>query len=110
MEIDRLETQEGIELLHRNQMIAILAHPMYLTTTSIAEIIAMGIDGIEVNYPGQNKEEIMTQINDSHLLLTGGSDYHGSLYQDNDLGCMTVPEQELERFLKRLDIQLIKDK
>lgn len=110
VEIDRLETQEGIELLHRNQMIAILAHPMYLTTTSIAEIIAMGIDGIEVNYPGQNKEEIMTQINDSHLLLTGGSDYHGNLYQDNDLGCMTVPEQELERFLKRLDIQLIKDK
>ena len=86
-------------------MIAVLAHPMYLTTTSIEEIISMGIDGIEVNYPGQNKEEIMSQIKDTHLLLTGGSDYHGSLYRDNDLGCVVVENQELDRFLKRLKIQ-----
>ena len=54
VEIDRLTTEDGINLLKRNHAITVLAHPLHLSDDIVEEIISYGVDGIEVYYADQN--------------------------------------------------------
>ena len=100
--IERLDTKDAIDMLHRNNAIAVLAHPRYLKKNTVEEIIPLGIDGIEVYYEGQNIEKLKKIANKNNLLITGGSDYHGDLYPQI-MGSNILEEQELKFFLKKLN-------
>ncbi len=101
VEIERLNTKEAIDMLHRNNAIAVLAHPRYLKNNTVEEIIPLGIDGIEVYYEGQNTEKLKKIAQDNNLLITGGSDYHGDLYPQI-MGSNILTEDELNLFLENL--------
>ena len=73
--------QEAIKLIKSAGGIAVLAHPGLIGSQLIIdEIIAAGIEGIEVYYPEHSPQQTDKYINLTYrhnLLVTGGSDYHG---------------------------------
>jgi predicted metal-dependent phosphoesterase TrpH len=110
VEKERLSPGDSIELIHRAGGIAVLAHPYQLKLSSyqaadelVAELAAFGLDGIEAIYSRHSPAERSTysEIALRHrLLVTGGSDYHGSYKPDIDLvtglGDLEVPYALLE--------------
>ncbi|MDD2371973.1 MAG: PHP domain-containing protein [Syntrophomonadaceae bacterium] len=72
---------EAIELIKNAGGIAVLAHPgLIKNKKKVLDIINLGIEGLEVFYPEHSPEqieELLRLARRYHLLLTGGSDYHG---------------------------------
>ena len=111
----RLSPRDAIELIHGAGGVAVLAHPYQLKLSSyeaadelVSELAAFGLDGIEAIYsrhsPGQRSR--YSEIALRHeLLITGGSDYHGSYKPDIDLvtglGDLEVPYALLEALKRR---------
>lgn len=113
----RLKPAEAIELIKNAGGIAILAHPYEILRGKpsnendwdylermIKDLARSGIDGLEVFY----STHTMTQTDDLlrlakkyNLLVTAGSDYHGSNRPGVSLG-MNVPYKLLRPFLERL--------
>lgn len=78
---------ETIDMIHRAGGIAVLAHPGILEQQTsglsllIAELVERGLDGIEAFYPNHTpavEKKMCAFAQKYHLVLTGGSDYHGS--------------------------------
>lgn len=73
---------EAINLVKQMGGVAVLAHPGLIRNQSlIAAVIDMGIDGLEVYYPEHTQEQtthFMELAVKNNLLVTGGSDFHGS--------------------------------
>jgi len=106
----RLSPAESIALIHQAGGVAVLAHPYQLRLGSyqeadelIGELAGIGLDGVEAVYSRHSLEEragyseIAARYN---LLVTGGSDYHGSYKPDisivTGLGDLEVPYELLE--------------
>lgn len=77
----------SIDMIHQMGGIAVLAHPghldpqMRLQSSLIRELVQYGLDGVEFYYPTHTKKmrkKLRTIAADHGLLLTGGSDFHGS--------------------------------
>jgi hypothetical protein len=68
------------------------------------EFLELGLDGLEVFYPGHTPELINNLINianDNKLLVTGGSDFHD--LKARPMGTTGVTEEELEKLLERIN-------
>lgn len=88
--------KECISLIKNAGGISVLAHPNQLLLNDeeleekIKEMISVGLDGIEVYHSGHSKEETekyLNLANKYHLLISGGSDYHGkSVKPDVNIG------------------------
>ena len=50
-----------------------------MKNNDINDIIKLGIDGIEVYYENQDEEYYHQLAIENNLLITGGSDYHGTV-------------------------------
>lgn len=77
---------EAIALIKNAGGVSVLAHPPYITrdqsamTKLLDELVAVGLQGVEVYNNGASCDEIewyLTQARLRHLLVTGGSDFHG---------------------------------
>lgn len=85
---------EVIREIHKAGGIAILAHPYQYripnTTLFLDKIFALSkLDGIECFYPSFTNEqmrELVLYCQKYHLLMSGGSDYHGSTQNGPSLG------------------------
>ena len=85
---------------------AVLAHPApFYTNDEIEEMIEAGLDGLECWHPSHNyvRERRMTDLAAKHSLLrTGGSDYHGyGFRQDQRFGILTISMERVAE-VKRL--------
>lgn len=87
--------QECIDLIHEAGGVAILAHPtLYnLSMIEIEKLIATlaghGLDGIEAIYASHTPEEeayFMDLARKYHLIISGGSDFHGDNKPGLELG------------------------
>ena len=83
-----LEYEECIDLINRSGGIPILAHPKTLDLSEkeflilLKDMIKKGLQGIEAYHSIHSKEErdyYLNVANKYNLLVSGGSDYHGSL-------------------------------
>lgn len=74
--------EEAIGLISKAGGISVLAHPGLIgEQAKIEQIIAMGIEGLEVYYPEHQPAQVeqLTALARNHdLLITGGSDFHGT--------------------------------
>ncbi|GAB4263424.1 PHP domain-containing protein [Thermincola ferriacetica] len=77
---------EAVDLIKSARGIPILAHPGLIGDDNLVlDLIKMGISGLEVyyNYFGPNKNNYIAKYEkmalDHGLLMTGGSDYHGTI-------------------------------
>lgn len=88
--------EECIELILKSKGIPVLAHPKSLELSEkeflifLKEMINFGLKGIEVYHSSHTEEEMKFYLeiaNKYNLLISGGSDYHGSTVKpDIDLG------------------------
>ena len=117
----RLTPADSINLIHSAGGVAVLAHPYQLKPLSlegqdvlIGELAALGLDGVEAIYSRHSPEQrdAYSKIAARHgLLVTGGSDFHGSYKPDinivSGLGDLRVPYSLLaelkNRALRRLE-------
>lgn len=111
----RLSPAEAIELIHEAGGVAVLAHPYQLELSSfeeveqlIRELALLGLDGIEAIYSRHSPAERDTYAQmaaRNHLLVTGGSDYHGSYKPDINIvtgkGDLEVPYRLVEEIKAR---------
>jgi predicted metal-dependent phosphoesterase TrpH len=111
----RLSPRDSINLIRDAGGVAVLAHPYQLRLASyeavdelVAELVEFGLDGIEAIYSRHSADErtAYSEIAARHgLLVTGGSDYHGTYKPDIDLvtglGDLEVPYSLLEEIKSR---------
>lgn len=79
----KLSLEKGINIIHNNGGIAVIAHPgLIKKEEAIYKCIELGIDGMEVIHSKHLKGQIVKLIdiaNKYNLIKTGGSDFHGEL-------------------------------
>ena len=106
----RPHVKDVISLIHSSGGIAVLAHPKLYDKLDhealdslISVLCSMGLDGLEVYYSRNTPEDTAfyhTLAEKYHLLITGGSDFHGSVKPDIELfrgtGDLQVPVSVLE--------------
>lgn len=99
---------EALEVVRQSGGIAVLAHPSeYGSQALLQELAASGeIDGVEIWHPRNPVEEIpsfMETAERFHLLMTGGTDFHGgNTKRCLPLGSYTAPKEQWERLAERL--------
>ena len=93
-----------INLIHKTGGTAVLAHPKLIGNDELVEEICAnsGIDALEVFYPLHDEQDTLRYVSvarSHNLLLTGGSDFHGttSRYVKN-LGDFTIEDEFAESF------------
>ena len=94
----RLSPEESVELIHSAGGAAVLAHPGLLKDyrAMITRLIPVGLDGVEVNHPS-NREDVRLDLRGiaaaNHLIMTGGSDFHGpKVKPEIQMGMVTPPK------------------
>lgn len=98
----KLKSSEAIDIIKRLGGISILAHPgLIRKKANIGNIINLGIDGIEVYHSKHDDETIrhaLTIANYKKLLITGGSDCHGIILNNEPiLGNCTVDYKYVQK-------------
>lgn len=101
----RWSTPEVIEAIHQAKGKAIIAHPgVYKNRHLVQDLLNMPFDGLEGYYsriaPDQEKKWIDIAC-DKGWLVTGGSDFHGSIKAHIHLGCSWVNEETFNKILHR---------
>lgn len=83
---DKIQPSEAIQLIHNAGGLAVVAHPDSLGLDEaglvqyLAELKALGLDGIECYYSRYDARQTSTLLRIAaalDLLVTGGSDFHG---------------------------------
>jgi predicted metal-dependent phosphoesterase TrpH len=111
----RLSPAASIALIHEAGGVAVLAHPYQLKLASleeseqlVVELAALGLDGIEALYSrhSQAERDAYARMAQRHgLLVTGGSDYHGTYKPDISIvrgkGDLAVPYELLDDLRRR---------
>ncbi len=102
--IEYPDVKKVIDLIHKADGVAVLAHPgVYDTIPAIPQLIEMGIDGIECYYPRStpNERRILLDYTEKYnLLRTGGTDFHGySCGCINPIGTCTTSDEDFEKLL-----------
>lgn len=96
---DRIECEQAIDIIRAAGGVAVLAHPALLNIENeqqldelIQKLIKIGLAGIEVYYPEHSPQQIRqyTQLAAKYdLLMTGGTDFHGSIMPEIKMGSGT---------------------
>lgn len=111
---EKLTPEQAIKVLQQEQATIILAHPYSIDLNSselqkeISKLKDLGLEGLEVYYPGHTPEQKRTYLqicSKLDLLPGGGSDFHGSVKPGISLGRGTgslyVPYDLLAAMKKR---------
>ncbi|MBU1566394.1 MAG: PHP domain-containing protein [Proteobacteria bacterium] len=109
------QAEEAIRMIKDAGGLAVLAHPQQLEKSGkdvnavITKLRTAGLDGVEVYYPThsrQFKKKLLFVAKKLGLLITGGSDYHGTIRPGTTLAggknC-SVPINVLEEMKQRLE-------
>jgi len=111
----RMACGTAIDTIRGAGGMAVLAHPFLLQLrheatleSLVVTLKSMGLAGIEAYYPDHSPSQTAGYIelaNRYGLLITGGSDYHGSLKSDTQMGTgrgnLHVPFELYERLIQR---------
>ena len=94
----------AIELIAKAGGIPVLAHPALCDCEKmLPELVSAGLRGLEVYYPFTRTDRFEFFLNfarENKLLVTGGSDFHGSdTGRDVKLGDIKLPDEELEKLV-----------
>jgi len=96
-----LSPQEAINLIKGSGGVAVLAHPYMLHNDElITQLAGYGLQGIEVYYPEHSQSMVNFYLDLAkklNLLVTGGSDFHGSVKPDIKLGAIKIPIELVEK-------------
>ncbi|MCK9485797.1 MAG: PHP domain-containing protein [Dehalococcoidia bacterium] len=113
VEREKIDPALALRLIHNAGGLAVYAHPagrdperpvapeVYTAITD--ELMAAGLDGIEVYYRAYDRAQVETLrafAEEGGLLPTGGSDFHGlSRDHETEPGCFHMPPEAVQRAL-----------
>jgi predicted metal-dependent phosphoesterase TrpH len=93
---DRIECERAINIIRAAGGVPVLAHPDLLNIENdqkldalLQNLMKIGLAGIEVYYPGHSPQQIRqyTELAGKYgLLMTGGTDFHGSISPEIKMG------------------------
>lgn len=90
-------SEETLDLIHKINGLAVIAHPHLVEEAkTLQELLQMKFDGIECyygNFPMNLQERWLKIASKKQWLITGGSDFHGSIKPNIPLGSSWVNEQ-----------------
>lgn len=94
--------KEAIEVIHQAGGKAFLAHPHLLPSTlKIDRLLQFSFDGIEGYYAKLLPTRWLRIAETKSLLLSGGSDFHGSVRPEIELGCNGVDQMTFEKIFTK---------
>lgn len=102
-----LSPADGIAAIHAAGGCAVLAHPLYSAgyETFLPDLIAAGLDGIEVEYPDHGqalRARLHALARTANLIATGGTDFHADTGRaGRGLGATTVPIETVAALCER---------
>jgi predicted metal-dependent phosphoesterase TrpH len=105
VERDKITPVEAVQLITRAHGIAVLAHPFTSNDFQqlTGELVQAGLKGIEAYYAGYTPEqigELLALAEKYHLIVTGGSDFHGlDPAVEPPLGSVEVPLDCVEKLM-----------
>jgi len=87
--------------------VTFLAHPShYVSLDLLVKLLKIGIDGVEVIHPSHSDEEMKYYerfANENSILMSGGSDYHGGLKNDEgNLGRYGIDDSWLQKIKSKI--------
>lgn len=111
--VDRYATPllEAVGLVKRAGGVAVVAHPWgrgargVLGERVIVQLAEAGLDGLEVDHPDHDaaaREQLRGLAHRHGLLVTGGSDHHGTGKKHNPLGAGLTDPLVFEEILRRI--------
>jgi len=107
---ETLTVEETVEVIHKANGLAVLAHPHLMKNGRILrEVLELPLDGIECYYASFPKEKERRWIEiaeEKNLLKTGGSDFHGEVKPHNRLGASWVGEELFRILQERQELNL----
>lgn len=101
------DVYDVVDLIHQAQGLAVLAHPYEYDSVDLLEELAAQqlLDGVEVYHSRckKDQEENLIQIaSANHLVMTGGSDFHGFYSsRPSPLGNRFTPQESLNALFLR---------
>lgn len=97
---DRLDCERTLDLICKAGGVPVLAHPCLIhahgehvkktMSLLIRRLAGMGLEGVEVHYPRHSPQDVADLIATAEqlsLLVTGGSDFHGNISPEIQMGC-----------------------
>lgn len=97
------EPSEVIDVIHEAEGVAIAVLPgNEIDEELINDLIAVGIDGIEVynpKYSQEQTEQLFDITKKTKILATGGSNFHGMYSSGVQLGSVVTPDQQLSALM-----------
>jgi 3',5'-nucleoside bisphosphate phosphatase len=97
----KFSTSEAIGLIKEAGGIPVLAHPYIIRNDDvIADLIRQGVMGLEAHYPEHTQSMINYYLDlakKNGLLVTGGSDCHGSAKPEAKMGSIKLPYELVEK-------------
>lgn len=100
---------KAVEMVHRAGGILSVAHPgrPFTSPESCLQLLKTGIDGIEVYHPSHwfaTREFYRVACEQHDMVVTGGSDFHGSRdYDESNFGMFGITESALKKLEARRD-------
>lgn len=95
---------DTLDAIHAAKGLAVLAHPhLYKERAFVLKILTFPFDGLEVEYALMNESQNASWIKLAKkrpLLLTGGSDFHGTSKPNISLGSRTISWEKFEPLFK----------
>lgn len=99
-DIEYADVFDAVRAIKLDGGIAVLAHPGQQDTFGlIDQLVEAGLDGIELYHEDHTKEDVEKVLNyqEKHnLILTGGSDFHGSYGTQIQIGDIACPEEYID--------------
>ncbi len=104
----KISPEDAIRQIHDAGGVAVAAHPgrTGLTEPELKQLADAGLDGIEVYYPRHSSSEtdvFLALARSLNLLITGGSDDHGSINEGRLMGRVRLPWPDVERLLEAIE-------
>ncbi|MFH2036072.1 MAG: PHP domain-containing protein [Candidatus Zixiibacteriota bacterium] len=104
-----LTPKEAIELIHKADGLAFLAHPGICDVARyIGEFKEYGLDGIEIYHPAHNrsiKKSLKKLAQKESLMISGGSDFHGREGHHEMIGSQSVPAELLDLIKQKMNLK-----
>lgn len=101
-----ISVEETIETIHQARGKAFIAHPHLLEHAhKIKELLKCPFDGIECHYakfPPEQEKRWIQIAKEKNWLISGGSDFHGSVKDYIQLGSSWVDEETFHRVFQHL--------
>lgn len=102
-----LPCEQAIDVIHQARGLAVIAHPGFATVRKVFKaLLTLPFDGIEVYHSQHNPGQVtqfLSLAHEKNLLITGGSDCHGSAKTDPDIGTVQVPYTHYARLKQTLN-------